>query len=255
MGKITNILHFLFHGGDKKKEINNTVNGLNGNNNTIAQGKKVTIEKNVYTSSCIIPMNDFLSTWKTRTDYISFPNFAQLKNDLLSQDGITIRFLGLSGLGKSRLIYEVFSTIDNEHNYYCAYASDSRVLNDVMTLLSKNEETSGFIILDNCNTQSFMSLLSTVQNLNSKFKIIAIHNDPMEQASSPGVNVIKLRRADLKNSVDDFIDSRLKQISCDDSSVHEQIRNMSDGFPQIAIRAVEAYEAMGRTQLINDEIL
>lgn len=242
MGKIKDFLHFILHW---KANILN----INGSNNTTIQAD------NVYESYSIIPMTDFLSTWKSRTDYIQFPNFEQLKNDIIAQDGTIIRFLGLSGLGKSRLIYEIFSSIDSVNNYYCSNASDSRVCNDLQTFLSKNKGVNGFIVFDNCDTQSFISLMSIIQNVISNFKIIAIHNDPSERVSTSGVNVIRLQKSDLKKSVDDFIDNRLNLMSCDDTSVHEQIRNMSDGFPQIAIKAIWEYEKMGRPQLIKDEVL
>lgn len=242
MGKIKDFIHFIIH-------LKSNILSIKGNNNTAIQAE------NVYESYSIIPMTDFLSTWKSKSDYIQFPNFEQLKKDIITQDVTTIRFLGLSGLGKSRLIYEIFSSIDNANNYYCSNASDGRLCNDLLTTLSKNKDVSGFIVLDNCDTQSFISLMSTVRNVISKFKIIAIHNDPSEQASTSGVNVVRLQRSDLKKSVDNFIDDRLKRMSCDDASIHEQIRNMADGFPQIAINAIEEYQKMHEPQLINDEQL
>lgn len=233
--------------------LSNKVQGLNGKNENVAQS--IYGDARINPSFCILPMDWFLNSWKSRTDYISFPNFDNIKKAVLEKDRIILRFLGLSGLGKSRLIYEIFNSLDNDNNFYCPNASDNRIQNDLNVILSENQNVTGYIVLDNCDTTSFIKIVSVVQNLVTQFKIIAIYNDPLENAGSYGVNVITLHRDDLKEAVDKYIDNKLQQISCDDSFVHEQIRNISDGFPQIAIRAIEEYYKQGNPQLIRDAVL
>lgn len=243
----------LFHNIKCRRNI---VNGLTGNGNLIVQSFGKGDINYTYNGmiSCIQPIDGFINTWKDKADYVTFPNFDKLKEQMLADDGRTIRFLGLSGLGKSRLVYEIFSKIDNKCNYYCANASDSRVVNDLSFLLTHKREK-GYVVLDNCDTQSFLALLNTVQASRTQFKVITIYNDPNESSKSYNVNVIRIRRDDMKDAVSSYIDKSLKQLACDDTNVFEQIRHMSDGFPSIAIHAIEEYKKQGSPKLIKDEIL
>lgn len=208
-----------------------------------------------YKNNCIKPMKNSLSLKKWETDYIPFDGYDVLRDNILSEDGKVIRLLGLSGLGKSRLIYEIFSKEDNSNNYYCANSSDPRLTNDLNTLLGEKQDKSGYIVLDNCDTKSYQSILNLIQDTPTSYKLITIHNDPNELSNSNGVSVLHLRRVDLKGAVDNYINRSLEAMGCDNSSVSEQIRYMSDGFPQIAIKAIEEYRSQGATHLINDEVL
>lgn len=237
----------------------NIIKHFKGFQSTITQIKgwlnltKVVVNFN--NSNCIKPMSLFLSQKKWNTDYIFFDGYEDLKDDILSTDRKIVRLLGLSGLGKSRLIYEIFSNVDNKNNYYCANSSDPRVVNDLNTLLNENNDEVGYIILDDCDKNSFQNILNLLRDSITSFKIITIYNEPNESANSNMINLLHLRRAELKNSVDSFINKSLKDMGCDNSSVFEQIRYMADGFPQIAINAINEYRYLGVTNLINDEVL
>lgn len=236
-----------------------TVEDVEGKANAIAQGNNISQTVIVQEClNCFQSMSAFIKQYNNSTGYISFPKYEDVKEQILKHDGNIIRLLGLSGLGKSRLIYEIFSREEqgiSDKTFYCSDASDSRMPNDLLSILAKHSNVDGYIVLDNCNTASFTSVLNTILSTNANYKVIAIYNDPNESSNSYGVNVIHLTRETFKPSVDDFIDNSLRDLGCNDSTIHEQIRKMADGFPQIAIQAIEEYRKQGSPKLIQDDRL
>ena len=112
-----------------------------------------TLNYNSY--SVLIPMAKFIGQYSTKgISYISFPKFAEIKQQVLEEQYQIIQFLGLSGIGKSRLMFEIFKDLDNANNYYCQNASDERLINELSSFLHENNE-SGIIVLDNCNGDAF----------------------------------------------------------------------------------------------------
>jgi len=236
-----------------------TIKDIVGKFNIFAQGRNISQKIIIRESlNCFQSMSDFLKQYNKSTTYISFPDYEEVKSQILKRDQKIIRLLGLSGLGKSRLIYEIFSNVEQDiinKTFYCSDSSDSRMPNDLSSILAKHSDVDGYIVLDNCNTVAFTTIINTIISSNAKYKIVAIYNDPNEPANSYGVNVIHLTRETFKPSVDNFIDNSLKEMGCDDSSIHEQIRKMADGFPQIAIQAIEEYRKQGSPKLIQDDRL
>ena len=236
-----------------------TVKNVRGDINVIAQDSSISLAIiKLENLNCFQSMTDFIKQYNASTNYISFPEFETVKSQVLKKDHTIVRLLGLSGLGKSRLIYELFSNEVqdiSDKTFYCSDASDTRMSNDLSAILAKHPDVDGYIVLDNCNTEAFTSIVNTVLSSSAKYKVIAIFNDPNESSKSYGVNVIHLKRETFKPSVDNFIDNSLKEMGCDDSTIHEQVRKMADGFPQIAIQAIEEYRKQGSPKLIQDDRL
>ena len=166
-----------------------------------------------------------------------------------------IQFMGLSGIGKSRMIFEIFHGIDNSNNYYCSNASDDRLLNELSTFLRERMNEEGVIVLDDCNGDAFSKISKLRLEINTKYKIIGIYNDTEDIVRERGVNQLYLNRRDLLDSVNQYIQDQIGLLGNQAENIVRQIQDISDGFPVVAIKAIQSYRENGVTNLMNEDEL
>lgn len=211
---------------------------------------------NNYSNTLLMPMNDFIKSYSTNgITYISFPKFAEIKHQILTEPYRLIQFMGLSGIGKSRMIFEIFHGIDNSNNYYCSNASDDRLLNELSTFLRERMNKEGVIVLDDCNGDAFSKISKLRLEINTKYKIIGIYNDTEDIVRERGVNQLYLNRRDLLDSVNQYIQDQIGLLGNQAENIVRQIQDISDGFPVVAIKAIQSYRENGVTNLMNEDEL
>lgn len=220
-----------------------------GNNNMVIQNSVV------ITSPSFVPMKQFVDWYSTNGgQYIPFPRYAEIRTALLSKDYKVIQFYGLSGLGKSRLIYEVFKGEDNTNNFYCYNASDERVVNDILSSLP-GKSANGIIVLDNCSPKIFTKICNLMLSSEYSFRVIGIHHDMDAPVRMAGVCEIVLQRADMADAVNSYIDEQMASFNDPTGYVSMQIKEISDGFPVVAKKAIDAYKRNGDATLISEDTL
>lgn len=211
---------------------------------------------NNYSNTLLMPMNDFIKSYSTNgITYISFPKFAEIRHQILTEPYRLIQFIGLSGIGKSRMIFEIFHGIDNSNNYYCSNASDDRLLNELSTFLRERMNEEGVIVLDDCNGDAFSKISKLRLEINTKYKIIGIYNDTEDIVRERGVNQLYLNRRDLLDSVNQYIQDQIGLLGNQAENIVRQIQDISDGFPVVAIKAIQSYRENGVTNLMNEDEL
>lgn len=211
---------------------------------------------NNYSKTLLMPMNDFIKSYSTNgITYISFPKFAEIRHQILTEPYRLIQFMGLSGIGKSRMIFEIFHGIDNSNNYYCSNASDDRLLNELSTFLRERMNEEGVIVLDDCNGDAFSKISKLRLEINTKYKIIGIYNDTEDIVRERGVNQLYLNRRDLLDSVNQYIQDQIGLLGNQAENIVRQIQDISDGFPVVAIKAIQSYRENGVTNLMNEDEL
>lgn len=211
---------------------------------------------NNYNNTLLMPMNDFIKSYSTNgITYISFPKFAEIRHQILTEPYRLIQFMGLSGIGKSRMIFEIFHGIDNSNNYYCSNASDDRLLNELSTFLRERMNEEGVIVLDDCNGDAFSKISKLRLEINTKYKIIGIYNDTEDIVRERGVNQLYLNRRDLLDSVNQYIQDQIGLLGNQAENIVRQIQDISDGFPVVAIKAIQSYRENGVTNLMNEDEL
>lgn len=211
---------------------------------------------NNYSNTLLMPMNDFIKSYSTNgITYISFPKFAEIRHQILTEPYRLIQFMGLSGIGKSRMIFEIFHGIDNSNNYYCSNASDDRLLNELSTFLRERMNEEGVIVLDDCNGDAFSKISKLRLEINTKYKIIGIYNDTEDIVRERGVNQLYLNRRDLLDSVNQYIQNQIGLLGNQAENIVRQIQDISDGFPVVAIKAIQSYRENGVTNLMNEDEL
>lgn len=235
------------------RQNNNQSNNLalvNGNDNKVEQ--KVTI----VIASLLIPMNKFVDSFSTNgITYVTFPKFDEIKHQILEGPYQLLQFLGLSGIGKSRMIFEIFNGLDNSNNYYCSNASDERLLNELSTFLRERLNEEGVIVLDDCNGDAFSKICKLRLEVNTNYKIIGIYNDTEDIVREGGVNQLYLNRRDLLDSVNQYIQDQIGLMGNQAENIVRQIQEISDGFPVVAIKAIQSYRETGVTNLMNEDEL
>lgn len=161
-----------------------------------------------------------------------------LQNALQIQRSV-YRFVGLSGLGKTRLVFEAFKP-PSEHNpdtvqealnnsvvYLDCETSDLPTLfTDVSMLI--NSDKAGILILDNCSSGSHNKLVDEITRYDSKLSMISIDNDPSEQ----GDNTIMLEKLQ-DDVIKEIVLAEFENLR-DKPNVVDLIVNFSGGFPKIA---------------------
>lgn len=116
-----------------------------------------------------------------------------------------------------------------------------------------NEE--GVIVLDDCNGDAFSKISKLRLEINTKYKIIGIYNDTEDIVRERGVNQLYLNRRDLLDSVNQYIQDQIGLLGNQAENIVRQIQDISDGFPVVAIKAIQSYRENGVTNLMNEDEL
>lgn len=153
----------------------------------------------------------------------------------------SIRLVGLSGLGKTRILLEAFRTDGSEEKIKlnsrvlylnCNYNSNA----DYQALFSRlaKEKEDRIVILDNCSKTLHRQLLSFINNENNRISLITIDSNPEEIQYDRinGVNYISIKKEDLSAVVDKILSEETDVLGKENI---DKIREFSQGIPLMAV--------------------
>lgn len=166
---------------------------------------------------------------------------SQLRNDDIS----TILMTALSGMGKSKLIYEAFKGTEREpHRYYAKYDNNREQLTgELKQILQQNYDSDGIIIIDDCPMELVSEVISIRNQYNKQFRLIMAHhdffNEELERIKS--FPVIKLRPQEMEERIGIYISEELGENELNRNDILE-IKRLASGYPQMAIELVKAYK-------------
>ncbi len=162
--------------------------------------------------------------------------------DGLNNVSQTIRILGLSGLGKTRILLERIRPINSDDN---SILLSSRVLYincnlypnvQYQTIVSKaiSEQINPILILDNCPISVHRQLLQLLNRDGNNASLICIDSNPEEIDNDKinGVNYIIIRKEDLFSVVDELLSSRFRNL---EEESKKKIKDFSQGIPLMAV--------------------
>lgn len=125
--------------------------------------------------------------------YVDTDDLQQLKQCLVNNKGI-VRLIGLSGMGKTRLVKDAFN--DGEHNLHFLYADcndfKKETIYNRLEILFHNDKQAT-IVIDNCDKDFLFKIIELRDSSNAINPIITIYNDPNERRVS-GTDLIILER-------------------------------------------------------------
>lgn len=181
---------------------------------------------------------------------------ADIKNALL-KDRTSIRFLGLPGLGKTRITHEIFRPVEGDAasallTGRVLYVDSNR--NDHSQILSKIEDivsegSEHIIILDNCGLKLYRDANMLNNSKSSRTSLITISPDPEEYINNKlnGINYHLLKKDDLASVVDQILERDFGSLSPENVA---KIKEFAQGIPMMAVllgeRAVDGEEFIGK---------
>lgn len=172
-----------------------------------------------------------------KCEYCSNASLDVFKNNILNNDS-NIRLLGISGIGKTRLVIEAIKN-SPEHiarYLYCdCFIDDFEEVKKKIELILRKKENP-LIVLDNCNTEQAQFAIRIKRRYSStNCKVITIWNQE-ERSTLEGFAYINLN-VDLHDVVDEIINKKSINISDENKNL---IKEFSDGIPLMAILLIES---------------
>lgn len=168
----------------------------------------------------------------------------EIINQLLDDEESTILLTALSGMGKTKIIYEAFKGTERMPNRFYAKYGDGRdqLLGEMAQILRKNYDSDGIIIIDDCPMDLVPEVISTRDNLNHQFRLILVNHDYFNEAlTHSAFTVIKLSPKEMEDRVNLYISTELSENDVNRNDVIE-IKKLAGGYPQMAIELVKNYQ-------------
>jgi len=204
----------------------------------------------------IYPYSPFLewSSWQKHINNGKTVNFVKSKTlegklsairDLSRKEKSIVRIVGLSGLGKTRLVYEAFNPdcLKKGKNLFenilyadiNSFGTDSLIT--TLQRLSENHERK-IIIIDNCDHSTHHELVKYIQSSDSRLSLITIHYEPIKSSieRSSDTNFIEVNNEDYDEIVDKILMEYFPEDK--DRADREKIKHFAKGHTQIAVSLV-----------------
>lgn len=196
----------------------------------------------------IIPGGKIWQEWASteKIDQIPFVPNDEIENymkdirNLFLISKSSIRLIGLSGLGKTRIVLETFRPNENNlvhqiNNFNIVYV-DAHGKNGIEGAIISwiRNNISGLLVLDNCPLDLHQTVKKEIERPESQLSLLTINNDPVE--SMQGITFIK-----LKPFSNEHIKSILKLYYPNmPTSDISRIIQFARGFPIIAVNLAKA---------------
>jgi hypothetical protein len=162
------------------------------------------------------------------TNYFWNKELETVKSHLISDK--IVRLLGVSGLGKTRLVYESFREEQYSQNFLycdCQINNKDKILNAIYTVSGEFPEAT--LALDNCSKEDFNHYRELWRSKKIPNRLIAIYNDPLEYEDNSDFVVIK-----LDPNLDDIVERLLNILSNLTIDQRQRIKDFAGGIPMMA---------------------
>lgn len=192
-------------------------------------------------------MDQSLLKQKTTGDFLSNETIENCISRLTDGNNKTILFVALTGLGKTRILHKAFdnaNVINNRNYYYCEFFDKREgLMYELDQLFTNKNVQDGLVVIDNCPIDIFEEAIKRRDAYNSPFRIIAVNNNLYDLMDFRRTDVltIQITQNQLKDRVNKYID---ENIPAEDgiTSIRDDIKRVSDGFPGLAIVLVKEYQ-------------
>lgn len=155
-----------------------------------------------------------------------------------------VRVLGMSGLGKTRLVLEAFAPsptfVVNERNANFCYFDSPEGAAQILSEW-RNRKKSGLIIVDNCPVDRHNDLVREVSHVDSTFALLTIGND-LDKSVYGSSSVIAVEPAN-----DVVIKGVLAEPAFEQLASHDKafVEELAQGFPMMAVLVASAKMSAG----------
>jgi len=196
-------------------------------------------------SRFLIGSRDTVSHLERESSSENSLTFEQVKEritDYLSDSRKSIRVLGLSGVGKTRFVYEVLrdetttaKTALVTSAIYCDFRDIGSQIFQIVQSLSETGN-SALVVVDECSRETANKLCEIVETEGSNIRMITIGNDNQTIEKGSCLN-LSVTPAD-DTLVEGIIKQRYPEADYSDINF---IKDLSGGYPRIAVLATDNY--------------
>lgn len=195
---------------------------------------------------CLKPLDKSAYGEKHKGAFIRSRKLTDIIEQLKDDEKMTILLTALSGMGKSRLIYEAFKGTEQQPNRYYTQFAENRtdILGELTTILRSHNDEDGIIIVDDCPMDFIPELISRRNGENSQFRLIFANHDFFSEElayNKSDYTVIPISPNDVKEDVDRYISEILNEDEGNKNDT-EEIKKLAGGYPQMAIELVNVYQ-------------
>ena len=204
-----------------------------------------------------MPIGQWIDIYKNGAgDYIVSPKILEKQNLLKNAGVLTIKMVALSGIGKTRLLYETFKdkTCISDKSFICLKSDSKDLEQSVITFFIKDGNDADLLILDDCPNDVFVRIIAHRDQYNPHCKLIGINNDYFNHLNHVSCNLLKLEVDDVRKEVYEYIDAEIPAEN-GDVFYREQVKKISDGYPFLAIQLVEAFKNCKHVNALDVEAL
>lgn len=191
------------------------------------------------------------------------PDYGLIAKDLLKAKGKQlldgnnrkIMLTALSGLGKTRLLYETFNDgLGHPNSYYVAVNSSNKqsVVNELGEIVRRMDSNDGLVIVDNCTLEFYAEINRLVP---ANIRLISVTNEFYDVRGENGLTIVKIERSELEPYVATYIEEKIP-LNGGTASICKQIKQAVDGYPGLACEMVDKYHKEGNVSFHTvDELL
>lgn len=193
------------------------------------------------------PLDRGLKTWIDWSQYEEYLRFSFVADEerqsiirnlkaLLTEQRKCARIIGLSGLGKTRLAFEVFRDIDalddlSERVVYIDAGPNRSINGLICDWVQYGIE--GIIVVDNCDISLHETLVKEVKRTNSKLSLLTLdYNFERGSTQTEMVRLKQLSDNHIKQILDPVYSSKIQDI--------DRVVAFAQGFPQMAVLLADA---------------
>ena len=193
------------------------------------------------------PLTKSLFPETLKNDLLENETTVMILNALRDDDEPTLCLAALSGMGKTKLIYEAFRHSERMTNrYYTKYAGNEDDIIGEATQIMRNaakEDEDGLIVIDDCPIEFLPEVVARRNQYNSQFRIIATTHDYFDERLKKHMEakVLWLSPKDMEDRVNEYIDEELPANKYPENDVKD-IKDLAGGYPQMALELVAAYK-------------
>lgn len=189
-----------------------------------------------------------LVNWVKRTKqihaYLTNDKINSYMQDLKNSTSKIVKIVAFSGYGKTRMLFETFKDLDSFKNcYYCNAVNENGIdiLRQFNVLCQKITDGIGLVIIDNCNQELQYRLLQDYEKFNYEdIRLILTSNAVNERKYEARIKEIRLERDVLRQEVNQYVDVNIPEAN---STIRENIKNIADGFPTMALSLVDEFQS------------
>ncbi|WP_312905900.1 MULTISPECIES: hypothetical protein [Sphingobacterium] len=169
--------------------------------------------------------------------FIASEKFDEIKKNVRSLSNLPcIRILGLSGLGKTRILLEIFRPEDenislifsNRLLYVNCNDYQERInFTELISHISEKKKDA-ILVVDNCDLETHRLISRNLKDL----ALISIDSNPEETINTEDTNYIIIKKNDLASVVSQLVDNEFQNVGEENI---EKIKNFSQGIPLMAV--------------------